>query len=74
MSFLSKLLKLTGVFVVTRIAETKTSSSLLTAVVSLTCEKVKKEKKEKKIDSKKVTLCVFAPLWREKLKIVFIRK
>jgi hypothetical protein len=42
--------------------------------VSLTCENEKKEKKEKKIDSKKVTLCAFPLLWREKLKIVFIRK
>jgi hypothetical protein len=61
------LLKLTGVFVVTRIAETSTSSSLLTEVVSLTCEKERRER-EKKRDNKKVILCVFAPLWQEKLK------
>jgi hypothetical protein len=32
----------------------------------------KKERKEKR--QQKVILCVFAPLWQEKIKIVFIRK
>ena len=82
-SFLLRLLKGTGVFVVTRTADTNTSSSLLTVVVSLTCakeiEKKKIEKKENKNVLKVEHFCscealqlrAFATL---KLKIVFIRK
>jgi hypothetical protein len=51
-----KLLKLTGVCVVTRTAETKLHP-LLTCVVSLTCEKREKEKREKIIDVEIVNFC-----------------
>ena len=75
-SSLLTLENVTGVFVVTRIAETKTSSSWLTLVVSFcfSCEKETKENRKKRIEKrrKKLEFCAFAPL---QLKIiVFIRK
>ena len=68
MSLLVRLLKVTGVLLVTRIAETKTSSSCFGLIVSLgfSCEKDGKEIREKIIDAilENRKLRPFVPLWQ----------
>jgi hypothetical protein len=55
-SFLLKLLKLTGIFEVTRIAETKTSSRGLTLMESFgfSCEKERKDQRKKRIEHRRI--------------------